>query len=81
MIITIPIGIAVFRTFSKGVQHHLPTSGGVGKLYQDICGHAASTKACGTALAHHTPSAMHFLGMNLNSMRRTRVEPGRFLTT
>ena len=25
MIITIPIGIAVFRTFSKGVQHHLPT--------------------------------------------------------
>ena len=51
MIITIPIGIAVFRTFSKGVQHHLPQSGAVGKLYQDICGHAASTKACGTALA------------------------------
>ena len=24
MIITIPIGIAVFRTFSRGVQHHLP---------------------------------------------------------
>ena len=70
MIITIPIGIAVFRTFSKGVQHHLPTSGGVGKLYQDICGHAATTKACGTALAKHTPSAMHFLGVNLNSTAR-----------
>src|SRR3954451_5161885 len=67
MIITIPIGIAVFRTFSKGVQHHLPESGAVGKLFHDICGHAASTKACGTALAAHTASAMHFLGMNVNS--------------
>ena len=38
MVITIPIGIAVFRTFSKGVQHHLPTSGSFGKLYHDVCG-------------------------------------------
>jgi YidC/Oxa1 family membrane protein insertase len=72
MIITIPIGIAVFRTFSKGVQHHLPTKGTLGKLYGDICGsRTITTKACGTHLSdllkkNKTPEAMHFLGMSLN---------------
>jgi YidC/Oxa1 family membrane protein insertase len=75
MIITIPIGIAVFRTFSKGVQHHLPQSGSLGKLYASICGHTAgkvrTVKQCGPYLSdltkkNHTPAAMHFLGMSLN---------------
>jgi YidC/Oxa1 family membrane protein insertase len=69
MLVTIPIGIAVFRTFSKGVQHHLPQTGAFSQLYKDICGHG-TTKACGKVLAHHTPSAMHFLGMNLNQTAR-----------
>ena len=57
MIITIPIGIAVFRTFSKGVQHHLPTSGKMGKLYGDICGTSTirppscTAKLCGKLAA------------------------------
>jgi YidC/Oxa1 family membrane protein insertase len=71
MIITIPIGIAVFRTFSKGVQHHLPqTPGPLGDLYRGICG-TLNTKACGVRLTAltakgHTPPALHFLGMSLN---------------
>jgi YidC/Oxa1 family membrane protein insertase len=70
MIITIPIGIAVFRTFSRGVQHHLPQNGKVGELYHAICGNL-DTHACGAKLsveaAHgHTPAALHFLGMSLN---------------
>ena len=39
MIITIPIGIAVFRTFSRGVQHHLPQTGKLGKLYTEHLRH------------------------------------------
>jgi YidC/Oxa1 family membrane protein insertase len=75
MVITIPIGIAVFRTFSKGVQHHLPKTGQLGKLYTSICGHTSgrvrTVKECGAYLSklnsqHHTPKAMHFLGMSLN---------------
>jgi YidC/Oxa1 family membrane protein insertase len=72
MIVTIPIGIAVYRTFSEGLQHHLPQGGSVGRLYADICGTGvhATTKACGTAISHHTPAAMKFLGMSLNLSAR-----------
>ena len=70
MVITIPIGIAVFRTFSKGVQHHLPHAGSFGKLFRDICGQAATTHSCPGLSGKHVPSAMHFLGMNLNSTAR-----------
>lgn len=72
MIITIPIGIAVFRTFSKGVQHHLPRTGTLGKLYGGICGGVTKTTGqCGKYLSalnkkNQTPKAMHFLGMSLN---------------
>ena len=70
MIITIPIGIAVFRTFSRGVQHHLPQSGRVGELYHAICGNLDTAKCSAklsVGVAHgHTPEAMHFLGMSLN---------------
>jgi YidC/Oxa1 family membrane protein insertase len=76
MIITIPIGIAVFRTFSKGVQHHLPTSGKMGQLYSSICGSEhISTTACtkklsAEAAAGHTPAALHFLGLSVNLTAR-----------
>ena len=75
MVITIPIGIAVFRTFARGVQHHLPQTGKMGELYQSICGGSAhrtvTTAKCTTKLAAenaagHTPSALHFLGVYVN---------------
>jgi YidC/Oxa1 family membrane protein insertase len=72
VIITIPIGIAVFRTFSHGVQRHLPQTGKLGTLYHDICG-SVDTKACGKHLAkvaHDPPSALHFLGLSLNITAR-----------
>src|SRR5690349_4037652 len=74
LIITIPIGIAVFRTFSHGVQKHLPQAGKIGTLYRDICGDRG-THACGkflgqTSVAHDPPSALHFLGMSLNLSAR-----------
>lgn len=70
MVVTIPIGIAVFRTFDRGLQHHLPRNGTLGKLYTAICGHAKTTKVCGAAISHHTPEAMRFLGMSLNKTAR-----------
>jgi len=41
LLVIFPIGIAVFRTFSQGVQRHLPHTGAFGGLYQDICSQAA----------------------------------------
>ncbi|MGH7634895.1 MAG: YidC/Oxa1 family membrane protein insertase, partial [Gemmatimonadaceae bacterium] len=70
MVITIPIGIAVFRTFSKGLQHHLPQHGTLGKLYSAVCGAHTNTKDCGKVISHHTPHAMKFLGLNLNLTAR-----------
>jgi YidC/Oxa1 family membrane protein insertase len=67
ILITIPIGMAMFRTFSLGVQTHIPKTGGLGRLYQDLCAnHLDSTKKCGEAITDHAPSAMRFLGMSLN---------------
>jgi YidC/Oxa1 family membrane protein insertase len=72
IVITIPIGMAVFRTFSQGLQHHLPKAGSLGRLYTDICGTGAhtTTKTCGKAISAHTPSTMKFLGMSLNLSAR-----------
>jgi YidC/Oxa1 family membrane protein insertase len=72
IVITIPIGMAVFRTFSQGLQHHLPKAGSLGRLYADICGTAAhtTTKTCGKAISAHTPATMKFLGMSLNLSAR-----------
>jgi YidC/Oxa1 family membrane protein insertase len=78
MIITIPIGIAVFRTFSHGVQKHLPQSGRMGELYHAICG-TKGTHACTTYLNHHTsdpPAALNFLGMSLNITAREAQKLG-----
>jgi YidC/Oxa1 family membrane protein insertase len=71
IVITIPIGMAVFRTFSQGLQNHLPTGGAFGRLYTDVCGgeHVA-IKACGRHISHDHPSAMKFLGMSLNLSAR-----------
>jgi YidC/Oxa1 family membrane protein insertase len=72
LIITIPIGIAVFRTFAHGVQKHLPQTGKLGTLYHDICG-PLNTKNCGTYLSKHAsdpPSTLRFLGMSLNLTAR-----------
>ena len=72
LIITIPIGIAVFRTFAHGIQKHLPQSGRMGELYHAICG-TKGTHACTTYLSAHAenpPSALHFLGMSLNLSAR-----------
>jgi len=71
MIITIPIGIAVFRTFAHGLQRHLPQTGKMGELYHAICGPSNDTHACTAKLAKasaagHTPAALHFLGMSVN---------------
>jgi YidC/Oxa1 family membrane protein insertase len=72
LIITIPIGIAVFRTFSHGIQKHLPQSGKMGTLYHDICGPLPTGK-CGTYLharGSNPPKTLHFLGMSLNLTAR-----------
>jgi YidC/Oxa1 family membrane protein insertase len=80
LIITIPIGIAVFRTFSHGIQKHLPQSGRMGELYHSICG-TRSTGACTAYLNHNQdnpPSALHFLGMSLNLSARQAQKLGAF---
>jgi YidC/Oxa1 family membrane protein insertase len=80
MIITIPIGIAVFRTFSHGVQKHLPQTGKMGTLYHDICG-PLNTTNCGKYLSKHAsdpPSTLHFLGMSLNLTARQAQGFGGF---
>jgi YidC/Oxa1 family membrane protein insertase len=69
MVVTIPIGIAVFRTFSLGLQSHLPKTGKMGELYNAICD-TPDAKACGKAISAHTPEAMRFLGMSLNLSAR-----------
>ena len=71
LVVTIPIGIAVFRTFSLGLQTHLPqSSGSIGKLYTSLCGDQTDVHKCGDAIAEHTPAAMKFLGMSLNLSAR-----------
>jgi YidC/Oxa1 family membrane protein insertase len=84
MIITIPIGIAVFRTFARGVQHHLPTSGKMGELYSAICGsdHVTTAKCTAKlgvqASRGHTPAALHFLGLSVNLTARSAQQIGGF---
>jgi len=70
MVVTIPIGIAVFRTFSHGLQTHLPQHGTLGKLYAAVCENQNDVHKCGKAISHHTPAAMRFLGMSLNLSAR-----------
>jgi YidC/Oxa1 family membrane protein insertase len=62
LIITLPIGLAVFRTFREGVQKHLPKTGAFNRLYTDICtvkGHYyAATKSCTAALSGNTKNPL-----------------------
>jgi YidC/Oxa1 family membrane protein insertase len=67
ILVTLPIGMAMFRTFSLGVHTHLPKHGTLGKLYGDLCaGNLDDTKKCGAAIKDHAPAAMRFLGMSLD---------------
>lgn len=73
LVITFPIGLAVFRTFANGIQKHIPQSGTFGALYRDMCteaGDLLTVKQCGTYISDYpkgqTPPAFRFLGMNLN---------------
>jgi YidC/Oxa1 family membrane protein insertase len=70
LVVTIPIGIAVFRTFSLGLQTHLPQSGKLGELYTSLCGNQEDVHKCGKAITQNTPAAMKFLGMSLNLSAR-----------
>jgi YidC/Oxa1 family membrane protein insertase len=84
LLITLPIGLAVFRTFREGVQKHLPTSGPFKSLYTDMCG-SKTVKQCTTYLDHYpkgkTPPVFRFLGMNLNwSAREVQTQlSGQYL--
>ena len=74
MIITIPIGIAVFRTFSQGVQHHLPADREDGRA---LPRHLRPSRRPRRAAPrprppHAAPAALHFLGMNLNQTAHAR---------
>jgi YidC/Oxa1 family membrane protein insertase len=84
LIITLPIGIAVYRLFRLGVQKHIPTgSGPLGRLYRNICTihgtYYANEKDCTHQLSTYgkgkTPPTFRFLGMNLNwSARQVQTE-------
>lgn len=65
LIIIFPIGIAVFRTFRLGVQHHIPRTGHFSGLYTDLCGNR-SVHVCSAYLKTHQPKTLYFLGMNLD---------------
>ena len=74
LLLIFPIGIAVFRTFSLGVQRHIPQSGPFNRLYTDLCGDR-SVSQCTDYLKDHNPKALYFLGMNLNwSAREVQTE-------
>ena len=78
LLLILPIGIAVLGTFRRsGVQYHVPRSGTFSKLYIDLCGNTKiSPKDCGTQISKHTPSALHFLGMHLNTSAASAVSSG-----
>jgi YidC/Oxa1 family membrane protein insertase len=37
LLLILPIGIAVFGTFRRGLQNHIPQTGSLNKLYLDLC--------------------------------------------
>ena len=88
ILVTIPIGLAVFRTFNEGVQKHLPTSGALSSLYDNLCAGAQNNtvQSCTEYLnqqndAGNTPTTLRFLTMNLDwSAHEVQSQlPGEFL--
>jgi YidC/Oxa1 family membrane protein insertase len=88
ILVTLPIGIAVFRTFAHGVQKHIPTTGPFKGLYDDLCtfqGKTVSVSQCTKALDNYpkgqTPPTFKFLGMNLDwSAREVQTQlSGQYL--
>jgi hypothetical protein len=75
-----PIGLAVFRTFSLGVQRHIPQDGAFSRLYTDLCGERTVSQ-CTDYLKDNNPDTLYFLGMNLNwSARQVQNKlPGDFI--
>jgi YidC/Oxa1 family membrane protein insertase len=65
ILVTLPIGLAVFRTFHLGVQRHIPQTGRFSQLYTDLCGDR-SVSQCTDYLKDHQPKTLYFLGMNLD---------------
>jgi len=59
MIVQMPIFIALFGVL-RNIQDHVPTSGRLGDLYNDICRGAASAAQC-------APKGIYFLGMDLTT--------------
>ena len=49
ILVTLPIGIAVFRTFRNGVQNHLPQAGPFKGPISDICAFAAILRVARSA--------------------------------
>jgi YidC/Oxa1 family membrane protein insertase len=78
LLLILPIGIAVFGTFrNPGIQAHIPRTGTLNRLYIDLCGSATTTpSACHEAITRHTPSAMHFLGLELNKSTGDALKGG-----
>jgi YidC/Oxa1 family membrane protein insertase len=74
LLLIMPIGIAVFRTFSLGVQRHIPQTGPFNRLYSDLCGDRTVSQ-CTDYLKTNNPKTLYFLGMNLNwSAREVQSE-------
>jgi YidC/Oxa1 family membrane protein insertase len=65
LLVIMPIGLAVFRTFSLGVQRHIPQTGPFSRLYDDLCGDRTVSQ-CTDYLKDSNPKTLYFLGMNLN---------------
>ena len=84
LLVTIPIGIAVFRTFSRDSR---PTFRRRGTFGDAVHRHLRDTIAtrrprrAARAIAQHTPEAMRFLGMSLNLVgaRGARLPDGSAL--
>jgi YidC/Oxa1 family membrane protein insertase len=55
LLVVFPIGIAVFRTFSQGVQRHIPQSGRLSNLYDAICTKGTVAQGYAKAAAHTPP--------------------------
>ncbi len=78
LLLILPIGIAVFGTFrDPGIQAHVPRTGALNRLYVDLCGSASvGPTACKEAIKQHTPSAMKFLGLELNRSTADAMSDG-----
>jgi YidC/Oxa1 family membrane protein insertase len=82
LLLIMPIGIAVLGTFRHpGIQAHIPRTGTFSRLYTDMCGSRPPNAptgqgGCKEFIAQKAPSALHFLGMDLNLSAANSVKEG-----